>query len=228
MDERCGEGQDTAPLVYLLHENAELRRTLIRLMLAWDQPGALATAADLVGDGWPQRPSCAVLDTRHAGAGCAVQARLAARALPLPLVFVSDCADICTAVSAMKSGAVDFLSAPVSDVELDGALQRALERDRCQRNEAWRRESALRRYASLTPRERQVMALVVQGMMSKQAAFALSLSDITVKIHRANLMRKMGADSVVDLVRLAALVQADTGAQASAAPPHSTPVLRTC
>lgn len=196
-----------APLVYLLHGDPDLRHTLMRLLLQWPCPGMLATAEDLIEDRWPQRSACAVLDTRNLGPKPgAIQAHLSARTLPLPLVFVSDCADILTAVSAMKSGAVDFLSSPVSDAELDGALQRALERDRCQRAHAHHCDSVRRRYALLTPRERQVMARVVQGMMSKQAAFALSLSDITVKIHRANLMRKMQADSVVDLVRMSALL----------------------
>ena len=198
---------EPAPLVYLLHGDPDLRHTLMRLLLQWPCPGTLATVEDLIGDRWPERPACAVLDTRSVGPKpCAIQAHLSARTLPLPLIFVSDCTDILTAVSAMKSGAVDFLPAPVSDVDLNGALRKALERDRCQRAHAHRCDSVRGRYALLTPRERQVMALVVQGMMSKQAAFALSLSDITVKIHRANLMRKMQADSVVDLVRMSALL----------------------
>lgn len=216
MDEQNRVDPGAPPLIYLLHENLALRRTLVRLVSGWPRRGTLATAADLIEGRWPRRLACAVLDARDVGVNpSAVQAHLAARAVRLPLVFVSDCADIVMAVSAMKSGAVDFLSSPVSDAELDCALQRALEHDRCQREEMQRCQCVRQRYALLTPRERQVMALVAQGMMSKQVAYTLSLSDITVKIHRAKLMRKMAAESVVDLVRMMALLEAHDTKQAS-------------
>lgn len=150
------------------------------------------------------RPSCLILDVRlHGESGLAFQQELANSSLRMPVLFMTGHGDIEMTVKAMKAGALDFFPKPFRDQDMLDAVDRALRRD-SERLEAERSTVALRAaYASLTPREKEVMAFVVKGLMNKQIASAMHLSEITVKVHRGQAMKKMSARSIVDLVRKA-------------------------
>ncbi len=166
------------------------------------QTQVLSSPAELLQAALPDLPGCIVLDVRLPGiSGLDLQDQLAAQGIHLPIVFMTGHGDIPMTVRAMKAGAVDFLSKPFRDQDMLDAVSAAIERDRQRRQESAARDSLDSRYATLTPREREVMAHVVAGLMNKQVAGVLNLSEITVKIHRGNVMRKMGVRSLADLVR---------------------------
>jgi FixJ family two-component response regulator len=153
-------------------------------------------------------PSCIVLDLRLPGMdGLAVQCALAEANVTTPIIFITGFADVPTTVKAMKSGAMEFLTKPFDDQELLDAIYRALERDQVAREQEHELSTVRDRYATLTRRERQVMALVVSGRLNKQIAAELGTSEITVKIHRQRVLRKMQAESLAELVRLAARLE---------------------
>jgi FixJ family two-component response regulator len=161
------------------------------------------SAAELLSSKLPDVVSCLVLDVRLPGlGGLDFQAELAKANISIPVIFMTGHGDIPMTVRAMKAGAVDFLTKPFRDQDMLDAVTAALHRDRIRR-EAERHLSGLKtRFQSLTPREREVMALVTTGLMNKQIAGKLGLTEITIKIHRGHLMRKMGARSVADLVKM--------------------------
>lgn len=166
------------------------------------QTRVLASPAELLQAALPDVPGCIVLDVRLPGiSGLDLQGQLASQGIHLPIVFMTGHGDIPMTVRAMKAGAVDFLSKPFRDQDMLDAVSAAIDRDRQRRQDSAARDSLDARYATLTPREREVMAHVVAGLMNKQVAGVLSLSEITVKIHRGNVMRKMGVRSLADLVR---------------------------
>lgn len=166
------------------------------------QTRVLGSPAELLQAALPDVPGCIVLDVRLPGiSGLDLQDQLTAQGIHLPIVFMTGHGDIPMTVRAMKAGAVDFLSKPFRDQDMLDAVSAAIERDRQRRQESAARDSLDSRYATLTPREREVMAHVVAGLMNKQVAGVLNLSEITVKIHRGNVMRKMGVRSLADLVR---------------------------
>lgn len=166
------------------------------------QTRVLGSPAELLQAALPDVPGCIVLDVRLPGiSGLDLQGQLAGQGILLPIVFMTGHGDIPMTVRAMKAGAVDFLSKPFRDQDMLDAVSAAIERDRQRRQESAARDSLDSRYATLTPREREVMAHVVAGLMNKQVAGVLNLSEITVKIHRGNVMRKMGVRSLADLVR---------------------------
>jgi FixJ family two-component response regulator len=160
--------------------------------------------AELLQGALPDVPGCIILDVRLPGiSGLDFQDQLARQGIALPIVFMTGHGDIPMTVRAMKAGAVDFLSKPFRDQEMLDAVTSAIERDRQRRSAAAALDDQRSAYATLTAREREVMTHVVAGLMNKQVAGVLGLSEITVKIHRGNVMRKMGVRTLADLVRTA-------------------------
>jgi FixJ family two-component response regulator len=199
-----------ADLVYVVDDDADIRESLARLLRSIGMEAAcFATIAAFTQAPRADRCACLLLDVRLQGAsGLDLQDQLNRDGVTLPVIFMTGYGDIPMTVRAMKGGAVDFLAKPFREQDLLDALQSALARDRSARAQRAARAELTTCYASLTPRERQVMALAVQGLMNKQIAGELGTSEITVKIHRGNAMRKMHARTFADLVRMAAALPA--------------------
>lgn len=203
----------TPPLVVVVDDDAAVRDALDSLLRSVGlQTRMLGAPSELLQAVLPDVPGCIVLDVRLPGiSGLDLQGQLAAQGIRLPIVFMTGHGDIPMTVRAMKAGAVDFLAKPFRDQDMLDAVSAAIERDTRRRLDMAARGSLETRYATLTPREREVMAHVVAGLMNKQVAGVLHLSEITVKIHRGNVMRKMGVRSLADLVRHAEALGVGTG-----------------
>ncbi|MFZ6044744.1 response regulator transcription factor [Pseudomonas sp. CR3202] len=193
------------PFVYVVDDDSMLRESVGSLLRSIGlRVGLFATASDFMSFTRPDVPSCMVLDVRLQGAsGLDFQSYLASSDIHLPIIFMTGYGDIAMTVRAMKAGAVDFLTKPFRDQDLIDAVSLALARDH-QRRESEQGMQVLRiRYETLSARERKVMALAVSGLMNKQIAGEIGLSEITVKTHRGQAMRKMNARTFADLVRMA-------------------------
>lgn len=191
------------PLVAIVDDEAPVREALAELMLSVDlETACFGSARAFLEARLPDRPGCLILDVRLPGvSGLDFQHQLAAAGNAKPIVFLTAHGDIPMSVQAMKAGAVDFLTKPVRDQTLIDAVTRGIDRDIAQRAAAVATKEHTDRYDTLTPRERQVLRELVRGRVNKQIAFELGISEITVKLHRGNLMRKMQAASIGDIVR---------------------------
>jgi FixJ family two-component response regulator len=193
------------PTVIVIDDDPGMRESIGGLARSVGfQTTMLASVDEFRQSGRPSGPSCLVLDVRLPGqSGLDLQRELAASRIQVPIVFITGHGDIPMSVQAMKGGAVEFLTKPFRDQDLLDAIQLGLERDRARLDDE-KSIAALRAlYASLTPREREVMARVVTGRLNKQVAGDLGVSEITVKVHRSQVMRKMRASSLPDLARMA-------------------------
>lgn len=193
------------PIVYVIDDDPSLREALASLFRSVGlRVQVFGSARELLQSDLPDVASCLVLDIRLPGlSGLDLQAELSNAGIRIPIIFVTGHGDIPMSVRAMKAGAIDFLTKPFRDQDMLDAVMMALERDGKRRNDEKTVADIRVRYEALTPREREVMILVTEGLMNKQIANELSISEITVKIHRGNVVKKMGARSLADLVRMA-------------------------
>jgi FixJ family two-component response regulator len=196
---------ETEAIVFIVDDDASMRESLRNLIRSVGLRAELfASAQEFLLSKRPDVPCCLVLDVRLPGlSGLDLQKRTSEAGLEIPIIFITGHGDIPMSVRAMKAGAVEFLTKPFRDQDLLDAIQQALERDRKARDQRAEIEKLRDRFASLTSREREVMARVVAGLLNKQIGGELGTSETTIKIHRHRVMEKMGAGSLPELVRMA-------------------------
>lgn len=196
---------DHSGIVFVIDDDASLRRAIQRVLTSVGLHVELfGSAREFLAAYRPDVPSCVVLDVRLPGmSGLDLQRELTSSGIHIPIIFITSYGDIPMSVGAMKAGAVEFLTKPFRDQDLLDAIQLALKRDRLHRESQADLELLRERFQSLTPREREILPLVVSGLLNKQIAASIGTSEATVKVHRSQLTRKMGAESLADLVRMA-------------------------
>jgi len=193
------------PVVFIIDDDSAIRTALKDLLESVGlESRSFASVRDFLASDRGDEPGCLVLDVRMPDqSGLEFQREMTALGIRLPVIFITGHGDIPMSVSAMKAGAIEFLAKPFRDQELLDAIQLGVDRDRRRRQEELALGELRRRFDTLTARERQVMGLVVKGLLNKQAAAELGVSEVTVKVCRGQAMRKMEADSLADLVRMA-------------------------
>lgn len=203
-------------VVFVIDDDLSMREALRNLLRSVGLTvTTYRTAQEFLTSSRPDTPGCLVLDVRLPGlSGLDLQSQLLESKLDLPIIFITAHGDIPMSVRAMKAGAVEFLTKPFRDQDLLDAVQQALDRDRTARKQRAEVARLRERYRSLTPREQEVMALVVHGAPNKQIAEELRISEPTVKLHRGRLMHKMGAASLADLIRMSERLGIPRGAAA--------------
>jgi FixJ family two-component response regulator len=207
----------TLPTVIVVDDDDSISQALSSLFRSVGLNVKLfSSAADLLKSTLPDVPSCLVLDIRLPGlSGLELQSKLAENHIHIPIVIMTGHGDIPMSVQALKAGAVDFLTKPFRDQDMLDAAARAIEQDRKRRDEDKTVAQMHRNYETLTPRERDILELVTKGLMNKQIAAEIGLSEITVKIHRGHVMKKMAARSLPDLVRMAEALKSHASKRAA-------------
>lgn len=191
-------------IVFVIDDDESMREALKSLIRSVGLSiETFASAHEFLQSRRPDIPACLILDVRMPGlSGLDLQRDLSEANIHIPIIFITGHGDIPMSVRAMKAGAIEFLTKPFRDQDLLDAIQQALDRDRSERSQRADNADLLNRYHSLTPRETEVFGLVVKGMLNKQIALQLGTSEITIKLHRRQVMEKMHADSLADLVRM--------------------------
>ena len=204
---------ETPDTVIVIDDDADVRASLGRLLRSVSLQARLyGSIAEFLVDGRPDGPTCLVLDVRLPGqGGLDFQRELASAGVRLPIIFITSHGDIAMSVQAMKGGAIEFLTKPFREQDLLDAIRSGLDNDRGQRERATANAEIAARFNTLSPREREVMALAVTGRLNKQIAAEIGLSENTVKIHRGNILRKMKAASLVELALMAEKLKGSRG-----------------
>jgi len=197
------------PVVFIVDDDSSVRKALTNLLRSVGlKVETFGTAQEFLSSKHPDAPGCLVLDVRLPGlSGLDLQRQLAGAGVRMPVIFITGHGDIHMSVEAMKAGAVEFLTKPFREQVLLDAVQQAIQRDRASHAQRAAEAELRKRYESLTPREREVMPLVVRGLLNKQIAGELGTTEATIKVHRARLMHKIQAASLADLIRMAEILE---------------------